>query len=60
MMNMSLTKEQRAVAMKEGIPLAHDTVVAEGVQKVRVVVMDLGSGDVGALTVPVPQGGKRR
>ncbi len=54
LMNVSLTKEQLAAATKEGVPFLHDAVIADGVQKVRIVVLDLNSAETGALTVPVP------
>jgi hypothetical protein len=51
-MNVTMTREQRAAGAK-GVPLARQTVDARGVDKVRVVVMDMNSGEVGTLTVPV-------
>ena len=49
---VSLTKEQFAAAMKDGLPFTHDKVVGDSVDKVRIVVMDLSSAETGALTVP--------
>jgi hypothetical protein len=48
-----LTAEQREQALREGIAVAQRLVLAEGVEKVRVLVYDRGSGAVGSLTIPL-------
>jgi hypothetical protein len=50
---LNLTAEQWAAAMKSGIPVAQDHPIADGTQKVRVIVLDQNSTMVGSLTVPV-------
>ena len=57
--NVGLNKEQFELAMKNGIPFTHDEAVADGVQRVRIVVLDLVSGETGTLTVPIPVSGLR-
>ena len=57
--NVGLSKEQFELGMKSGIPLIHDEAVADGVRKIRIVLLDLGSGETGTLTVPTPTPGSR-
>jgi VWFA-related protein len=51
--SVNLTKEQRAAAMKDGLPFVYDRALGADVEKLRIVVLDVNSLEVGALTVPV-------
>lgn len=51
--NVSLSREQFNAALKEGLPLVHEKVDGKGMDKIRIVVLDLNSGEFGTLTVPV-------
>ena len=51
--NLDLTKEQHDTVMKEGIPLSQDHPLADGVQQVRLIVLDQNTYAVGSLTFPV-------
>lgn len=51
--NISLTREQKDAAMKEGIPIAQDHPINDSIQKVRVIVLDQGSNATGSLTIPI-------
>jgi VWFA-related protein len=48
-----LTREQYSAALKEGIPISQSHPVGDGVQKLRIIVLDQGSSVAGSLTVPV-------
>lgn len=48
-----LTREQHAVAMKDGFPIVQDHPVSDKVQKLRVIVLDQGSSVAGSLTIPL-------
>ena len=48
-----LTAEQRETALREGIRVERRLVLAEDVEKLRVLVYDRESGAVGSLTVPL-------
>ncbi|MGD0778541.1 MAG: VWA domain-containing protein, partial [Candidatus Solibacter sp.] len=48
-----LTAEQREKALHEGIAVEERLVVAEGVERLRVLVYDRGSGAVGSLGIPL-------
>jgi len=52
--NVSLNASQTVEAMKNGLPFAHNSRIEPGVDKVRVIVMDLRSGAIGSLTMAVP------
>lgn len=51
--NLDLTKEQYGTMMAEGIPISFDHPIGDAVRRVRVVVMDRGTNQVGSVTVPV-------
>lgn len=51
--NATLTADQRAKAAKDGLRLAHDIVLGDGVQKVRLMVEDRNSHTAATLTIPV-------
>jgi hypothetical protein len=48
-----LTAEQREKALREGIRVEERLVLAEGVERLRVLVYDRGSGAVGSLGIPL-------
>jgi hypothetical protein len=48
-----LTAEQRETALREGIRVERRLLLAEDVEKLRVLVYDRESGAVGSLTVPL-------
>jgi hypothetical protein len=48
-----LTAEQRETALREGIRVERRLVLAEDVEKLRVLVYDRESGAMGSLTVPL-------
>lgn len=48
-----LTAEQREKALREGIRVEERLVLAEGVERLRVLVYDRGSGAVGSLEIPL-------
>src|ERR1039457_171566 len=48
-----LTAGQREEALREGITVEKRLALAEGVEKLRVLVYDRGSGAVGSLTIPL-------
>ncbi|MGA2196111.1 MAG: hypothetical protein ABSH40_12655, partial [Bryobacteraceae bacterium] len=48
-----ITAEQRETALREGIRVERRLVLAEDVEKLRVLVYDRESGAVGSLTVPL-------
>jgi VWFA-related protein len=48
-----LTAEQRETALREGIRVERRLVLAEDVEKLRVLVYDRESGAVGSLTIPL-------
>lgn len=50
---VALSKEQYAVVLRQGITLLLDRPLPAGVSKLRVVVLDVKSGAVGTLTLPV-------
>lgn len=50
---LHMTKEQRATALKEGIPLAREYPIDNTIQNVRLIVLDHGANSVGSLTMPV-------
>jgi VWFA-related protein len=52
-MNLSMTEEQRAAAMKDGILLTQDRPAGEGIERMRVIVYDPATNLVGSATVPV-------
>jgi hypothetical protein len=51
--NLDWTAEQFDRASKNGIPVVVDLPTPAGVQKVRIVVVDMQANEVGSLTVPV-------
>ena len=57
--NVGLSKQQFELATTSGLPFVHDEAVADGVRKIRIVLLDLGSGETGTLTVPTPTPGSR-
>jgi VWFA-related protein len=52
-MNVTMTPEQRATAVKEGILLTQDRPVGEGIERMRFIVYDPATGLVGSLTTKV-------
>jgi VWFA-related protein len=48
-----LTAGQREEALREGLTVEKRLALAEGVEKLRVLVYDRGSGAVGSLTIPL-------
>ena len=53
---LHLTKEQRETAAKEGIPIAREYAIDNTIEKVRLIVLDLGADSVGSLTMPYVPG----
>ena len=51
--NVSLSREDRESAAKNGIPISMEHPLGDLVQKVRVIVLDQASDVVGSVTVPV-------
>lgn len=51
--DIDFTQEQYDSAMKSGIVIAHDVVVTDKIQQVRVMVFDRGIQGLGSVTVPV-------
>jgi VWFA-related protein len=51
--NLDWTAEQYDKAVKGGIPVGVDLPTAPGVQKLRIVVVDMKANTVGSLTVPI-------
>ncbi len=48
-----LTAEQYKIAMKEGLPIEQDHPTSDAVQRVRLIVLDQNTDQVGSLTFPV-------
>jgi hypothetical protein len=48
-----LTADQREKAMREGIAVERRLVLSEGVERLRVLVYDRGSGALGSLAIPL-------
>jgi VWFA-related protein len=48
-----LTRDQRAAAMKDGVPITQDHAITDAVQKLRIIVLDQGSSIAGSLTIPL-------
>jgi len=49
---VSLTQDQYTAALKDGIPMQADHLVADAVQKLRVIVLDQNQNVAGSLTIP--------
>jgi VWFA-related protein len=49
---VSLTQDQYTAALKDGIPMQADHLVADAVQKLRVIVLDANQNVAGSLTIP--------
>lgn len=49
---ISLTKDQYAAALKDGIPLSQDHAINDAIQKLRIIVLDQGLNVAGSLTIP--------
>ena len=54
-LELNLTSEQYASAVRDGIVLHREIAVGGGVRKVRVIVVDEEMGTAGSVTVPVRQ-----
>ena len=52
--NLHLTREQRDMVLKEGVPISKDYPLNAAIQKIRLLVLDQGTNTVGALTIPIP------
>src|SRR5262249_55547272 len=52
--NVNLTSAQHDAALKDGIAFSEAKTLPAGTASVRIVVLDLGSAEAGALTIPVP------
>jgi VWFA-related protein len=52
-MPLHLTREQNATAMKEGVSIVQDHPIPDGIQKLRVIVLDQGLNVAGSLTIPL-------
>ena len=48
-----LTADQREKALREGIAVERRLVLSEGVERLRVLVYDRGSGALGSLAIPL-------
>ena len=53
--NLRLTPEQHEGVMNAGVTVSDDLELAEGVQSLRVVVLDSTSNAIGSITIPVSQ-----
>ena len=51
--NLDLTKEQYGTMKAEGIPISFDHPIGDAVERVRIMVMDRGTNEVGSVTFPV-------
>jgi hypothetical protein len=51
--NLDLTKEQYGTMKAEGIPISFDHPIGDAVERVRIMVMDRGTSEVGSVTFPV-------
>jgi len=51
--NLDLSQERQAAMMIEGVPLSLDHPLGDAVRRVRVMVMDRGTNEVGSVTFPV-------
>lgn len=51
--NLNLTAEQREKMSRDGIHLGQDVTIAEGVHKIRLLMMDRVANTVGTVTIPV-------
>jgi VWFA-related protein len=52
-LTLDWTTQQYDSVAKDGIPVAEDLATPEGVRKVRIVIVDTRSNQVGSLTIPV-------
>lgn len=50
--SVDLSREQREAALKDGITISQDHPINASVKKVRIIVLDPGSDEVGSLTIP--------
>jgi hypothetical protein len=50
---LKLTAPQREQVVREGIAIEKRLVLTQGVERLRVLVYDRGSGAVGSLAIPV-------
>lgn len=57
-LDLSLTADERAKVLKEGIVFAQDIAMGAGIARVRFVVFDREAHGVGTLTIPVQAAGK--
>jgi VWFA-related protein len=51
--NLDLTAAQHDKVMKEGIPMSQDHPTTDAVRRVRIIVLDQNTNEVGSLTFPV-------
>jgi hypothetical protein len=51
--NLDLTAAQHEAVMKEGIPLSQDHPTSDAAQRVRIIVLDQNTNQVGSVTFPV-------
>lgn len=51
--NLDLTKEQRDMVAKEGIPISQDHPITGAVEHIRLIVQDQNTNEIGSLTFPV-------
>ena len=51
--NVGLTAEQRDKMMRDGIHLGNDVLIPEGVERIRLLVVDRAANRVGTVTIPV-------
>ena len=54
-LNLKLSSEQHEKALQEGIPYVQDLSLAPEMSKVRLIVYDRNSNEIGSVTVPVPE-----
>jgi VWFA-related protein len=52
-LNLRLSREERDTAMKEGYAVAEDLAISPQVQRIRVIVFDNGSTEIGSLSIPL-------
>jgi VWFA-related protein len=52
-LNPELTAEQYKTAMKDGLPFSQDHPTSDAVQRVRIILLDQNTDEVGSLTFPV-------
>ena len=55
LMDVSLNAPQFSAALREGILFQHDKKIPSGMDKMRIVVLDMSASHIGSLTVSVPQ-----